>query len=352
MAKKTKIMFYDAKPYDRNFFSKVNKEYGFDIRFLEGHLNCNTASLSRGADAVCAFVNDIIDRKTIDALKAAGVKLAALRSAGYNNVDLEAAYGKIHVVRVPAYSPHAVAEHAMALILGLNRKTHRAYYRTRDGNFSINGLLGFDLHGKTIGIVGTGKIGKCLIDIALGFGMKVIAFDKFLDRGFVKEKRFEHVSLEELYEQSDVISLHCPLSKETYHMINEDSIRRMKQGVLVINTSRGKLIETEALIKALKEKHIGGAGLDVYEEENEYFFEDFSSEMISDDMLARLLTFPNVLVTSHQAFFTQEALYNIAKTTLQNIQDYFDGKHLENEVCYHCGADNFNCKKKQSKRCF
>jgi D-lactate dehydrogenase len=327
----------------------ANKAYGFDIKYFNGHLNYNTACLSQEYNVVCPFVNDVIDKKTIEVLKDCGVELIALRSAGYNNVDLKAAYDSIHVVRVPAYSPYAVAEHAMALILSLNRKTHRAYYRTRDGNFSINGLLGFDMHQKTIGVIGTGKIGKCLIDIAFGFGMKVVAYDKYIDEKYAKEKGFKYATLEELYRESDIISLHCPLSKETYHMINDESIQQMKKGVIVINTSRGKIIETESLIKGLKDKQIGAAGLDVYEEESEYFFEDFSSEMISDDMLARLLTFPNVLVTSHQAFFTKEALTNIANTTLENVKEYFDGGFLKNEICYRCDKE---CRKKQGKRCF
>ncbi|HBG61596.1 MAG: hydroxyacid dehydrogenase [Omnitrophica WOR_2 bacterium GWF2_38_59] len=352
MVKITKIFFYDTKPYDQHSFETANKKYNFDIQYFNGHLNYNSAGLSQGFNVVCPFVNDTIDKKTISILKNCGVELIALRSAGYNNVDLKAAYRNIHVVRVPSYSPYAVAEHAMALILSLNRKTHRAYYRTRDGNFSINGLLGFDLHEKTIGIIGTGKIGECLIDIALGFGMKVIAYDRYLDEKHAKERGFKYVTLEELYNESDVISLHCPLSKETYHLINEDSIKKMKKGVIIINTSRGKIIETESLIKGLKDKQIGAAGLDVYEEESQYFFEDFSSEMISDDMLARLLTFPNVLVTSHQGFFTQEALTNIANTTLQNIKDYFEGKFLENEICYRCGIDASECMKEQKKRCF
>jgi D-lactate dehydrogenase len=344
-----RVIFYDAKPYDQNSFDQANEAYQFEIKYLKGHLNSNTASLSQGYKAVCAFVNDSLDKQTLQILKDGGTELIALRSAGYNNVDLKAAYGNMHVVRVPAYSPHAVAEHAMALILSLNRKTHRAYYRTRDRNFAINGLLGFDMYEKTLGVIGTGKIGKCLIEIALGFGMKVNAYDKHPDEDFAKEKGFSYVSLKDLYRTSDVISLHCPLTKETYHMINEDSIRQMKQGVLLINTSRGKIIETESLIKGLKERQIGSAGLDVYEEESEYFFEDFSSDVIGDDNLARLLTFPNVLITSHQGFFTQEALSSIARTTLENIKEFYEGGYLKNEICYRCDKD---CQKKKGKRCF
>lgn len=349
MKKDPKIFFYDTKPYDQQSFEGANKAYNFDINFFNGHLNFNTACLSQGYNVVCPFVNDILDAKTINVLKECGVELIALRSAGYNNIDLKAAYKNIHIVRVPAYSPHAVAEHAMALILSLNRKTYRAYYRTRDGNFSINGLLGFDLYQKTIGIIGIGRIGKCLIDIAKGFGMKILAYDKNQDEKFAQEKGFDYASLDELYKRSDVISLHCPLSKGTYHLIDEQSISKMKKGVIIINTSRGKIIDTESLIQGLKNKQIGGAGLDVYEEESDYFFEDFSSEMITDDMLARLLTFPNVLVTSHQAFFTQEALTNIANTTLDNIKEFFDGGFLKNEICYKCDQQ---CLKKQGKRCF
>ncbi len=352
MTQKRRIFFYDSKPYDQRVFDAANQKYGFDIQYFDGHLTAKTASLSKDSHVVCAFVNDSIDKHNINILKKSGIELIALRSAGYNNVDLKAAYKNIHVVRVPAYSPHAVAEHAMALIMTLNRKTHRAYYRTRDGNFSINGFLGFDMYGKTLGVLGTGKIGKCLIDIALGFGMKVLAYDKYPDSVYAEKDNVQYVSLEKLYEKSDIISLHCPLSKETYHLINKKSIAQMKKGVFIINTSRGKIIETESLIHGLKEKQVGAAGLDVYEEESQYFFEDFSSEMISDDTLARLLTFPNVLVTSHQGFFTREALKNIAQTTLQNIQDFYQGKYLENEICYHCGADASECKKNQKKRCF
>lgn len=344
-----KIFFYDTKPYDQQVFDEINKKYGFEIQYFNDHLNCSTACLSKGCNVVCAFVNDTVDKKTINILKGNGVGLIALRSAGYNNVDLKAAYDNIHVVRVPAYSPYAVAEHAMALMLSLNRKIHKAYYRIRDSNFSINGLLGFDMHGKTLGVIGTGKIGKCLINIAIGFGMKVIAYDKYRDEECSKEKGFKYVTLRELYKKSDIISLHCPLSKETYHLLDEENIKQMKKGVTIINTGRGKLIKTDALIEGLKNGVVGSAGLDVYEEESEYFFEDFSNSMISDDVLARLLTFPNVLVTSHQGFFTKEALSNIANTTLENIKEYFDGGFLKNEICYQCDKE---CRKEKKKRCF
>ncbi len=352
MSNNKKIFFYDAKPYDQQFFDEAKKKFGFEIQYCKAHLNRETVPLAKGFDVVCAFVNDVIDKKVIETLKQNGVQLIALRSAGYNNVDLKAAYNNIHVVRVPQYSPYAVAEHAVALMLTLNRKTHKAYYRTRDSNFAINGLLGFDMHDKTAGVIGTGKIGKCLISILKGFGMSVLAYDKYEDKASAKKMGFKYVGLSELYAQSNIVSLHCPLTKETYHMINDESIKQMKPGVMIINTGRGKLIETKALIKGLKNKKIGSSGLDVYEEENEYFFEDFSDTMIDDDMLARLLTFPNVLVTSHQGFFTKEALTNIANTTLQNIEDYFKGKHLANEICYRCGVDASKCKKKQKQRCF
>jgi D-lactate dehydrogenase len=346
---KKKIFFYDAKPYDQQSFDESNKEYDFEIQYYNGHLNDKTACLSQGSDVICAFVNDAMDQNVIRILSDCNIKLIALRSAGYNNVDLKAAYETIHVVRVPAYSPYAVAEHAVALMLSLNRKTHRAYYRTRDGNFSINGFLGFDMHGKTLGVLGTGKIGRCLIDIALGFGMQVLAYDTYPDNAYEKEKGVKYVTLEELYGRSDIISLHCPLTAQTFHLINEESIQKMKKGVMIINTGRGKLIKTDALIEALKNGSIGSAGLDVYEEESDYFFEDFSNSMIDDDILARLLSFPNVLVTSHQGFFTKEALANIATTTFENIKEYFEGGYLRNEICYKCDK---GCRKKQNKRCF
>ena len=346
----TKIAFFDTKPYDQRFFEQGNKAFGFDIRFLKDHLTRETVELAAGYDAVCVFVNDTVDAAVIEGLVQQGVQLVALRSAGYNNIDLKAAYGKVHAVRVPAYSPRAVAEHAVALMLSLNRKTHRSYYRTRDGNFVINGLLGFDMHGKIAGVVGTGKIGRCLIDILKGFGMEVLCYDAYPDQAYAGAAGVSYASLDRLYQESDVISLHCPLTPETQHMIDENSIAQMKNGVMIINTGRGKLIKTQALIDGLKGGKVGSAGLDVYEEESQYFFEDFSNEMIDDDVLARLLTFPNVLVTSHQGFFTQEALTNIAQTTLGNIKDFFAGDGaLANEICYRCDKD---CLKKKGKRCF
>jgi D-lactate dehydrogenase len=335
---KLKIAFFDTKKYDRNFFEKANQQYNFDIDYFEEHLNNRTVNLAAGHEVICIFVNDIVTAKMLDRLVEEGVKLIALRSAGFNNVDLNAALGRIKIVRVPGYSPYAVAEHAAALMLTLNRKTHKAYFRNRDGNFSINGLLGYDLHGKTAGIIGTGKIGRCFVSIARGFGMEVLAFDSRPDEKYAAESNIKYVPLNELYSRSDIISLHCPLTPETTHLINADSIAKMKEGVMIINTGRGKLIKTVDLIEGLKQKKIGAAGLDVYEEENEYFFEDFSSTMIDDDTLARLMTFPNVLITSHQGFFTQEAMSNIAATTLQNIDDFIKGKELKYEVCAHCGG--------------
>jgi D-lactate dehydrogenase len=343
-----KIAFFDAKPYDIQSFTEVNRDFGFDITFFETKLNARTASLGGSFDGVCAFVNDTIDENVITSLSHQSVQVIGLRCAGYNNVDFRAAYEKIHVVRVPAYSPYAVAEHAVALMMSLNRKTYKAYPRTRDGNFSINGLLGFDMHGKTAGVIGTGQIGRCLIAILKGFGISVLAYDPFPDEAYARESGIQYAPLERIYQESDIISLHCPLTPETEYMINSESIQQMKTGVMIINTGRGKLINTQDLIDSLKSGKIGSAGLDVYEEENEYFFEDRSLEMITDDMLARLLVFPNVLMTSHQAFFTREALQNIAMTTLDNFKEYFEGGYLKNEICYKCDKV---CIKKEKRRC-
>ena len=327
-----KIAFFDTKPYDKTFFDKANDDYGFDIRYYKGHLNENNVVLTQGADAVCIFVNDIANAGIINTLVDNGVKLLALRSAGFNNVDLKAAAGKLPIVRVPAYSPYAVAEYALALMLSLNRKIHRAYWRTRDGNFSLHGLMGFDMHGKTVGIIGTGKIARILIQILKSFGMNILAYNIYPDTKIAEELQFTYTSLSDLYHHSDIISLHCPLTDQTRHMINEDSISAMKDNVMIINTGRGQLIRTEDLIEGLKNKKIGAAGLDVYEEEGPYFYEDKSDKIIDDDTLARLLSFNNVIVTSHQGFFTKEALKNIAETTLKNIQDFAAGKPLENEI--------------------
>ena len=327
-----KIAFFGAKPYDIASFDKVNEKYNYDIRYYKGHLNPNNVVLTQDTDVVCIFVNDTADAAVIDAMVDNGVKLLALRCAGFNNVDLKAAKGKLPVVRVPAYSPYAVAEYSLALMLSLNRKIHRAYWRTRDGNFSLNGLMGFDMHGKTIGIIGTGKIARILIRLLKGFGMRILAYDLYPDMKFAGEEGISYVSLDELYRASDIISLHCPLTDQTKYMIDKDSIDKMKEGVMIINTGRGQLINTNDLIEGLKEKKIAAAGLDVYEEEGEYFYEDKSDKIIDDDVLARLLSFNNVIVTSHQAFFTKEALHNIAETTLQNIEDFRCHRPLVNEV--------------------
>lgn len=326
-------MLFGTQPYDRESFDRIKPAYGLDICYHRSHLNASNAVLAQGADAVCVFVNDTVDAETIRQLAALGVKLIALRCAGFNNVDLKAAARyRIPVVRVPSYSPHAVAEHAVALMLALNRKVHRAYWRTRDGNFSLHGLLGFDMYGKTAGIVGTGKIARELIGILKGFGMEVLAYDIYPDEAYAAGAGVVYVPLDELYRRADIISLHCPLTDGTRYMIGDVAISHMKPGVMLINTGRGQLIHTEALIDGLKEKKIGSAGLDVYEEEAAYFYEDTSDRIMDDDVLARLLSFNNVIVTSHQGFFTREALDNIARTTMQNISDFADHKMLTNEV--------------------
>lgn len=329
----TTIAFFGSKPYDETSFNEKNKDFGFELRFYKGHLNKNNVILTQGVDVVCIFVNDTTNAEVIRLMAANGVKLLALRCAGYNNVDLKAAAEcGITVVRVPAYSPYAVAEYTVALMLSLNRKIHRAAWRTREGNFSLHGLLGFDMHGKTAGIIGTGKIAKKLISILRGFGMNILAYDLYPDYNFARENQVVYTTLDELYHSSDIISLHCPLTEQTKYLINDYSISKMKDGVMIINTGRGQLIHTNALIEGLKNKKIGSAGLDVYEEESQYFYEDRSDKIIDDDTLARLLSFNNVIVTSHQAYFTQEALSNIATTTLQNVRDFTLGKPLENEV--------------------
>ncbi|MCE5300293.1 MAG: 2-hydroxyacid dehydrogenase [Spirochaetia bacterium] len=347
---KKKVAFFDAKPYDMEIFDKVNRKYGYDIKYFPPRLNALTAYMAKGHDAVCAFVNDKLDADVLDYFYREGIKIVALRSAGYNNVDLKKAYLKVHVARVPAYSPNAVAEHTVALMLSLNRKVHRAYYRTRDNNFSINGFLGFDMAGRTAGVVGTGKIGRTVIGILKGFGMNILAYDSFPDKKYAKQAGIKYAGLENLFRESDIITLHCPLNKETDHLINDAAIKKMKKGVMIINTGRGRLIDTRALIRGLKTNRIGYAGLDVYEEEDKYFFEDFSGQIMNDDTLARLLTFNNVLVTSHQAFFTGEAITNIAETTMCNLDDYFHGRPLKNEICYQCGEKN--CRKDKRGRCF
>lgn len=342
-----RIAFFDTKPYDRIWFEPLARQYGYDIRYYEHKLGEDTAVLTAGHDAVCVFVNDDISDRVIDILYKNKVRLLALRCAGYNNVDFGAAYGKLHVVRVPSYSPAAVAEHAAALLLSVNRKTHRAYTRTRDNNFNINGLMGVDLRDKTAGIIGTGKIGRLFLEILQGFGMRTVAYDPHS----IGED-MEYLALEEVLSISDVLSLHCPLTRETRHMINRESIRGMKDGVIVINTSRGALIHTEALIEGLKTRKIGAAGLDVYEEEGEYFFEDMSNEIMEDDELTRLLALPNVLVTSHQAFFTREAMQAIAMVTMENIYAFARKEELKNEICYQCSAQGACPKGPGKKSCF
>ncbi|MDB5261333.1 MAG: D-lactate dehydrogenase [Adhaeribacter sp.] len=332
-----KIIFFSAKPYDQQFFTEVNQGFKFEINFLEAHLNSKTAVLAQGYDVVCVFVNDAVTSEVLQVLASQGVKLLALRCAGFNNVDLKAARTLgIKVVRVPAYSPYAVAEHTLALILTLNRKTHRAYNRVKEGNFALNGLLGFDLHGKTAGLIGLGKIGLATARILKGFGCRVFGYD-VAEPAEASSIGIEFTTLDQLYAQSDIISLHCPLTPETHHLINAGSIAKMKKGVMLINTSRGALIYTPAVIQGLKKEHISYLGLDVYEEEGDLFFEDLSDQVIQDDVFMRLLSFNNVLITGHQAFLTSNALQKIAETTLQNILDFKNlnpENHLElaNEV--------------------
>lgn len=327
-----RIAVFSAKPYDKLFLEKCNQQYGHELKFFKPNLDSQTVTLATGFEAVCVFVNDRLDRTIIEALDQQGIKLIALRCAGYNNVDLDTAEELgITVVRVPAYSPYAVAEHAIALILTLNRKIHRAYYRVREGNFALNGLLGFDLHSRTVGIIGTGKIGRIAGQILHGFGCRILAYDLYPNAEFA-EKYGEYVTLEELLSQSDIISLHCPLTPETHHLIDAKAIAMMKPGVMLVNTSRGGLVDTQAVIKGLKSKQIGHLALDVYEQESEIFFEDLSGEIIQDDIFERLLTFPNVIITGHQAFFTEEALNNIAETTLANITVIEQNQPCTNQV--------------------
>lgn len=316
-----KVAFFDTKPHDISSFEAPLAEAGIKAKFFETHLNADTVQLAQGFDSVCIFVNDIVDEVVVDKLYSYGIRVIVLRCAGFNNVDLKACQGKIQVFRVPAYSPYAVAEHAMALLLTINRHTHKAHARTRDFNFSLTNLCGFDLHGKTVGIVGTGKIGRVFADICKGFGMKILAYDKFP----AADSGLQYVDLETLCRESDIISLHCPLTFETTHIINRVAISVMKPGVVIINTSRGGLVDTEALIEGLRSNKVGAACLDVYEEESDVFFEDRSGSILKDDKLVRLISMPNVLVTSHQAFLTAEALDNIATTTVDNLQKFIAG---------------------------
>lgn len=323
-----KIAFYGTKPYDKIWFEPMGKEYGFDIHFIEAACNQETVFMAKGYDAICIFVNDYVNAEMINALYEMNVKAILLRCAGFNNVDVKAAEDKIVILRVPSYSPEAVAEFAMALLLTVNRLTHKAYNRTREFNMSLNGLMGVDLYEKTVGVIGTGKIGQAMIRILNGFQTHVICYDPYPVEGLDAE----YVSLEELFKSSDIISLHCPLTSDTRHIINQKTIGMMKKGVYLVNTSRGALIDTEALIEAMLERKFGGVGLDVYEEEEGVFYEDRSNDIIADDNLARLMTFPNVLVTSHMGFFTKEAMQAIALTTLENAYALENGLPLVNQV--------------------
>lgn len=327
-----RIAVFDAKPYDKPGFDRYGGQYGIEYKYFETKLNADTVGLAEGYDGVCVFVNDTVCEKVVDRLYALGIKLIALRCAGFNNVDMKAAFGKVSIARVPAYSPYAVAEHAMAMLLTSVRRIHKAYSRTREFNFSLNGMTGFDLYGKTVGVVGTGKIGRVFINICRGFGMKVIAYDLFPD----KSSDIEYVTLDGLFAASDIISLHCPLTSDSLHMVKKETIDKMKKGVFIINTSRGALINADDLIDGIKSKKIGAACLDVYEEESDFFYEDFSGHIVQDDTLVRLIALPNVILTSHQAFLTEEALNNIAETTARNITEFFEGKKLTNEVCFKC----------------
>ncbi|MGM0375794.1 MAG: 2-hydroxyacid dehydrogenase [Bacteroidota bacterium] len=327
-----KVAFFNTKSYDKEFFEQYVQNTGVELTFFDGTLNCETTELTRGYDAVCVFVNDQLHADVIEKLAEHGVKLIALRCAGFNNVDLEAAEKhQIKVVRVPAYSPSAVAEHAVALILTLNRKTHKAYNRVRENNFSLERLTGFNLQGKTVGVIGTGKIGVAFSRIMKGFGCRVLAHDPY-PRQDLQDEGIVYTERDELLEQSDIISLHCPLTPESKHLINKVTIDQMKPGVMLINTSRGALINTKDAIKGLKKGKIGYLGIDVYEQEEDLFFRDLSENIIQDETIMRLISFPNVLITSHQAFFTREALEQIASTTIQNILDFTNNKSVVNEV--------------------
>lgn len=327
------IAFYDTRAYDRDAFTDANKNFLYNIDFFDFHLNEKTALTAKGYKVVCAFVNDTLNAAVIKILKECGVELIAMRCAGYNNVDLKAAADAgIKVLRVPAYSPHSVAEHAVALLMSLTRHIPQAYMRTRTANFTLNGLTGRDLYGLTAGILGTGRIGKIMGEILSGFGMKIVLYDPYPDKAWAEQKGFTYLPLEEFFRSSDVVSLHCPLTQDTKHIINENSLRLMKHDAVIINTGRGALIDTHALVHALKHQEIGGAALDVYEEESQYFFDDWSANVIRDDVLARLMTFPNVIITGHQAFLTTNALKAIADTTLGNVKTFMAGEPLVNEV--------------------
>ncbi len=330
-----KIAFFDTKPYDKQYFEKYGKLYNIAFKFFETKLNQDTVDLAKGYDGVCVFVNDTVDKQVIERLNQFNVSVIALRCAGFNNVDVKEASGKLHILRVPAYSPAAVAEHTMALLLTSIRRIHKAYIRSKDFNFSLVGLTGLELKGKTVGIIGTGRIGQAFVDICKGFGMKILAYDKYPDKALENDGTVTYTQLKDLFANSDIISLHCPLTDETHHIINKQSLNRCKNGVIIINTSRGALIDTEALLYGIKNHKVGAACLDVYEEESDLFFEDNSGHIIQDDTLARLITMPNVIVTSHQAFLTQEALETIAKTTIENIVELKATNHCQNELFFH-----------------
>ena len=323
-----RIAFFDTKDYDRQWFEKMTPKYGYEFSFFETRCTENTVILANGHDAVCVFVNDELNKNVIDKLYEMGIKAILLRCAGYDNVDLEACSGRIPVLRVPSYSPTAVAEYAAALFLTLNRKIHKAYTRTREFNFKISGLMGVTLRGKTAGVVGTGKIGKIMIEILKGFGMEILAYDLYPDTSL----DVEYTTIDDLFKRSDVITFHCPLTDDSRYIVNKNSISKMKDGVILVNTSRGALVDTSALIDGLKKNKFRGVALDVYEEEEDYFFEDRSGDIINDDELVKLMSFPNVLITSHQAFFTEESLDAIAEVTCENLKSLVEGKELVNEV--------------------
>ena len=327
-----KITFFSAQPYDKIFFNQQNEQFGFELEYFETHLGPHIVEAISHTDAVCVFVNDKVNAEVMQVLATKGVKIIALRCAGFNNVDVEAAkQHNIKVCRVPAYSPQAVAEHAVAMMLTLNRKTHKAYNRVREQNFALNGLLGFDVYGKTVGVIGTGNIGKAFCKIMLGFGCKVLAFDLFVDKE-LETMGVEYKPLIELFEAADIVSLHCPLNEQTKHLINQQTIAMMKKGVMLINTSRGGLVHTKDVVAALKNGTIGYLGIDVYEQEDKLFFKDLSGSIIEDDTIQRLMSFPNVLITAHQAFFTNEALTQIASTTLNNVQELYTKGNLTNKA--------------------
>lgn len=345
------LTFFDAKEYDRNSFDNYLKQHNIEnisIKYLDTKLNKDTVSLASGSDAIVIFVNDIVDKDVIDKLIELNVKAIFLRCAGYNNVDIKYAFSRIHVYRVPAYSPYAVAEFAFAMLQTSNRRVHKAYNRIKEYNFSLVGLTGDDLHGKTVGVIGTGKIGKVFINIAKGYGMNILVYDKFP----TVIEGVKNVELDELFKESDYISLHCPLTDENYHFIDKKALEAMKHNTIIINTSRGGLIDTEALLNAIKARKIAGACLDVYEEESDVFYLDKSNHIMDDNTLLQLIAMPNVIITSHQAFLTNEALENIASTTINNVLNFFgEQKFTENEVCYRC-LNFADCKKDHKTKCF